>query len=931
MAELSAITEHPDEAWLQNPLIATKFYIPPLPPRFVVRPRLLQQLNSREQEKLTFICAPAGFGKSSLLSEWRAGQMHHTVKQTPTIAWVSLDSSDNDPVRFWSYILTALARVQPGIAEDAFVLLQSPQSIAIELIITSLINDFLNIPGQIVLILDDYHIITNPAIHQELTFLLDNFPPQLHIIMATRSEPPLALSLLRSRGQLIELRADDLRFTLEETVTFLKTATGLAFAEETVALLEQRTEGWIAGLHMATLSLKGRTDSANFIAAFAGSHRYILDYLSEEVISQQVEAVQHFLLQTSILDRLSGPLCDAVTEQKQSQKILAYLEQANLFIVLLDDERNWYRYHHLLADVLRRQLQQSQPELIPVLHHRAAIWYEQQGFIAEAVGHALAARDYEWAALMMEKAATPMLLRGERTMLHQWVQSLPQTLLQSHPRLCIDLAWLFASSRVQLEAVEPYLRLAEAYLVEKPEDQMVVQAEEMLGEIDGIRAMLIRHQGDFPRAVPLFEHALKHIPRTMAFQRALICMNLGASLVYIGKVEPAQPILSEAVELSQEAGSLYSLMQAFYRLSWVQVIQGQLHRAYATCQRGFQLINAVTEQEDSVYAWIVYVGMGNILREWNRLDEAAEVLMKGIEGCEHNGEIFLQAIGYSYLAHVRLAQGVPDEAQALLHTAEQLLQHHRMTIPFSTTVIPYYQLLIWLAQGKLDMAIQWVRKRQMQVDRSLGFIYGDECLTIAKVLLAQARGGKAVSGERPLEEALLMMKQTYLDAKAEGRRSQVIDVLNVQALLLQEQGNTSGALDALKQALILAEPEGYIRLFVDEGPAMSALLQCVHVQGIAPTYINTLLAAFDIQQPDQESIKKPSRFPLSSLLEPLSERELEVLELIAEGKSNEEIGRTLYVSMGTVKTHLKHIYGKLDVHTRTQAVARAREVRLLSS
>ena len=939
MPELSPLLDNPGEAGWQNSLLATKLYIPLPRSRFVSRPRLIQHLNAGIQEKLTCICAPAGFGKSSLLSEWCAWQGEQT-EQAPLIAWVSLDSGDNDPARFCSYILAAIERVYPGVGGSARSLLMSRDPPAMQVILTTLINTLLTVSGKIILILDDYHLITNSSIHESLAFLLDHLPPQLHLVIASRAEPPLMLSRLRSRGQLTEVRTDDLRFTLAETVAFLHLATGLAYPEEAVTLLEERTEGWVAGLHLAALSLKGRTDSRAFLAAFAGSHRYILDYLSEEVLSQQREAVQRFLLHTSVLERLSGPLCDAVTGQRQSQAILEQLEQVNLFIVPLDDERVWYRYHHLLSDVLRRQLQHSQPELIADLHRRAAGWYEQQGLLSEAISHTLAASDFEWAARLMEQAATPMLMRGEWNTFSQWLQSLPSQVLAHHPRLCIGIAWLYTSSSVHLEAVEPYLHMAEAYLAEKPEDLSLNQVQEMRGEIDGIRAILIHRQGDLARAIPLFEQALENIPGTHVFQRALICLHLGASQVFSGKVVLAQSILQEAVRLSQEAKSLYSLMHAFHRLNWVQRKQGQLRRAYATCQRGFQLINAFTGQEDSMHARVMYIGMGNILREWNELERAAQVLVKGIEGCEQIGESFHAAIGYQYLARVRLAQGVPDEAQALLEAEKEVLQHRQTTIPFRYT-ISEYQVYIWLAQGKLERVIEWARAQREERESTSGYLETWNDLVLVRVLLAQTRAGKFREDEHPLDEALQLIEEICQTAGTDGRVIDVIEAMNLQALVLSEQGNLTGALVVLQRAVEQAEPQGYMRLFVDEGPPMAVLLRRLRANGIAPDYLTMVLEGFESVEPDQGTdlpkqswqteLNRASRSKtLPTLLEPLSSRELEVLELIAEGRSNEEIGRELYVSVGTVKTHLKHIYGKLEVHTRTQAVARARELHLLS-
>ncbi len=931
MPDLTIMIGH-DEVWQRNPLLATKFYIPPVPTRFVFRPKLIQRLEEGIQGKLTLVSAGAGFGKSSLLSEWHSSYQKEQQEQERSVAWISFDRADNDPVRFWQYVFAALEHILPGSGEEGFTLLQSVETIADTLIITTLINVFLSMPRRVVLILDDYHTITNAAIHQGIAFLLDHQPPQLHLIISTRTDPPFMLSRLRSRGHLNEFRADDLRFHLEETELFLKTATSLPFSEEAVAMLELRTEGWIAGLHMAALSLKGRSDSVAFINSFAGSHHYILDYLSEEVLDQQVEAVQQFLMQTSILERLSGSLCDAVVEQPKSQAVLEYLEGANLFIVPLDDERGWYRYHQLLRDVLHRRLQQSQLDLIPQLHHRSASWYEKHGFLAEAIHHALAANEHEWAAQLMEQAAIPMILRGEHNTLQLWLQSLPQHILSHHPRLCINAAWFYTLSSARLETIEGYLRPAEAYMNKRSDTLPDTDMEEMRGEIDGIRATLIRHQGDLMRAIPLFEQALQRIPPTHPFRRSLICLHLGSSLIYTGEVASAQNVLQEAVMLNSGIRNIYSLTQAFLTLSWAQVIRGHYRQAYATCQRGIEVMSEAMGQENSMHTSGVYLGMGNILYEWNELESAAEMLIKAIEGCEQKGQIFLLGVGYLYLIDVRLAQGMVEEAQALLDRVEQVLEHRRTAIPFSSS-IPEYQVRIWLARNQLDRTMEWVDHRKRQGKSSLRYLYTNECLTVIKVLLAQARARKASLSQRLLEEALHLTEEIRQVAEGDKRESQVIKAQALQALILQEQGKQASALEALKQALALAEAEGYMRLFADEGLPMATLLQQVQVQGFMPQYVGKLLVAFEAQEQIKENMKRPvsTAPPPLPLLDPLSEREQEILQLIAEGQSNEEVGRTLYISMGTVKTHLKHIYGKLDVHTRTQAIACARELRLLPS
>ena len=925
---------HSSRVLQQDPLLATKLYIPPAPSKLVLRPHLVEQLDEGIQGKLTLICAPAGFGKTSMLCEWYA--VH--PKNVASVAWVSLDVSDNDGRRFWSYVFAALERLHPDIVEDAFVLLRSPQPPSMNVILTTLINALLAIQGQIILILDDYHVITEPSIHQAMSFLLDYLPPQMHLILASRSDPPLLLSRLRSNRTLTELRTDDLRFTNEETKLFLQLMTGSIPPTETIATLEQRTEGWIAGLQLAALSLKGRTNSTNFITAFAGSHKYILDYLSEEVLRQQSDAIQTFLLQTAILDRLSGPLCNAVTEQSNSQTILEQLEQANLFIVPLDDERGWYRYHHLFTEVLRRQLQYTHPDMLPRLHQRAAIWYEQQGLITEAMRHALAATDFERAVRLIEQATIRMLLQGERNILQQWLQALPSELLQRHPRLCITYAMLLAYN-VQLDAAESYLRLAEAHLLPSPEGEMPPDVLEMLGEIDGIRADLARHQGDIPRAIALCRQALERIPQDNVFLRGNINLNLGAAYAYNGDMEAAQQALTAAVELGQAAGNLHGVLYALYRLTWQPVHQGQLRQAYNNAQRALQFVETHPELRKSPDVGLIYSVMGGVLHEWNKLEAAAEALIEGITLCEQNGvEMAVVGGAYTTLAQVRQDQGAADQASVLMQQAVQGIHNRRTTVLFSAR-IPFHQVRLWIAQGKLDDAFQWLLEYgpKLHLSGVLSYQQEIEYLTVVRVLLAQSQRGQPLPYGWSLKQVLHLTEQIAEATEAKKRWGHVIEALVLQALLLQAQGDPSSALTILRRALTLAEPEGYIRIFVDEGQPMAALLQRALEAGILHAYVITLLHAFGVQPEVQQEETVPlqqSSLPLSDstlypLLEPLSERELEVLRLMAAGRSNSEIARALSVSVGTIKTHLKHIYGKLGVHTRTQAIAHARELRLL--
>ena len=931
MSEISLIRDHPQGTWPQTSLITTKFYIPPIIPTLVARPHLLQRLNEGVQKKLTLICAPAGFGKTSLLAQWCAG-LHTRHSDHPiSIAWVSLEAGEDDPQQFWRYVLTALHSFAPQIGEEILPLLQLPDPPSIELLLTRVINTLAVTREEIVMVLDDYHVIQAAAIHQSLTFLLEHLPPHLHLILAGRSQPPLPLARWRSRGQVSELLSDALRFSVEEAQAFLQKATGRSWPAEAVVVLFQRTEGWIAGLQLAALSLKGRSESTEFIRAFAGSSRYVLDYLSEEVLRQQPEAVQTFLLQTSILDQLSALLCDAVTGQHGSQAMLEHLEQANLFVVPLDDEQNWYRYHHLFRELLHHRLRRSSPELVPQLHQRAADWYEQQGLPDPAVKHALAASEYGQAMRLMEQAA-PSMLHQERNTLRQWIEALPAEQLKASPRLCIAYAVLLAAN-FQLGTVERYLEWAETSLQERPKDELAGQVQQMLGEIDSIRADLACNRGELPQAIALCHQALERLPRERVFLRGSINLTLGVAHVYHGEMMAARDALIEALELSQAAGNVYNVLHSLCRLGWMYMMQGQSHQPYHSFQRALHLVETHPQFKRSLHVSLIYIFMGEILREWNELDRAAHMLKQGIEICEQNGfDTGSLGAGYTILAQVKQAQGAMDEAIALMQKLEQIIQLHGKKILFESR-ISLCQVRLWIAQGKLESAIQWKQENRsiLCTQGSPSHLYEIQCLALAQVQLAQSRAGRYLPAEHPLQEALHLLEQARSRAEVSGRMGHVVDALVLQALVLQAMGNLPQAIQALQEALVLAEPEGYVRTFVDEGPPMAQLLQQLVASGGAWPYVTRLLEVLGIPTNQQQDTHSLQSCVQTAPLESLSEREVEVLRLLGSSRSNAEIAQTLVVSMNTVKTHLQHIYGKLGVINRTQAVARARELHLLSS
>ncbi len=930
MADISLVPGYSGEGAEQTELVTTKLFIPLTSSVLVARPHLLHSLNEGMHKKLTLICAPPGFGKTSLLAEWSV-QQRRQGEQSMSIAWVSLDAGDNDPIRFWHYVLTAFQRLAPHIGEEALLWLLSPAPPSIEVILTSVINRLATGTDEVVLVLDDYHVIEASAIHLTLTFLLEHLPPRLHLLLSSRSQPPLPVARWRSRGQVSELHTDDLRFTPSEGEDFFHSVAGLHLTAEEVTTLVQRTEGWIAGLQLAMLSLKGHHEQAQFIRAFSGSHRYILDYLSEEVLGQQPEAVQTFLLQTSILDRLNGSLCDTVTSRQNSQSMLEYLERANLFVVPLDEERNWYRYHHLFRDLLRHHLRRSRPEQIPELHVRAANWYERQGLVAEAVSHALAAPAYSQAMRLIEQVSLTMLYQ-ERGTLRQWIEALPSEQLKHRPRLCLTYAALLATS-LDFEATETYLQLAEHSLPGVPEGEETIAVQQMLGEINSLRADLACDRGEIVEAIALCRQALEDIPRDHALLRGKLTLTLGVAYVYQGKIEAAQQALTEAVNLSQAAGNLYGMIQALYRLGWMHMFVGNIRLAYNSYQHALHIVETHPAYSRSPYASLLSIFAGGILAEWNELDSAAQLLSAGIALAE---QIELNPIplevSYTLLASVRQAQGRMEEAEALMQRVEQIAQQHNMKVLMEAKIVSY-RVSLWLAQGKLDAAIQWAEhyRSRLKSDSALSFVSEIEGLALAEVLLAQSRAGRQWPSASPLEEALHVVEQVRHVAEDGRRMAHLLEACVFEALIQQAQGHDEQALETLKKVLRLAEPEGHVRLFVDKGPPMTQLLQQVAASGGASPYLTRLLEAAGV--PGSE--KKDPHFPKSDAafpwLEVLSEREVEVLRLLSSGASNTRIAQMLVVSTSTVRTHLRHIYDKLGASNRTQAVARAREFHLLSS
>jgi LuxR family maltose regulon positive regulatory protein len=900
----------------QLPLLVTKLFVPRPRTPLVPRAHLVDLLQQGLARSLTLVSAPAGFGKTTLLAQWLA-------QSDLPVAWLSLDAEDNDPAHFLSYLIAALQTLDAQLGTTALALLRTPLLASPEAVLAVLISELTDRrPREFALVLDDYHVIGSEPIQRGMTFLLEHLPPQLHLILATRADPPLPLARLRAHGHLTEVRTADLRFGGAEVEVFLKEAMGLDLSPEAMTTLEQRTEGWIAGLQLAALSLQGRSDVSAFLAAFSGSHHYVLDYLSEEVLARQPSQVQTFLLHTCLLERLSGSLCDCVTEQGGSQAMLERLERANLFVVALDDERGWYRYHHLFAQVLRSHLQQREPTLLPVLHHRASAWYEQHNLPTEAVQHALAVPDAELAARLIEPIALRVAFQGHLSTVLGWLHALPEELMHTHPLLCVSHALLLAVTN-QLEAAEARLQEAEQGVQkEKP----AVQAQIIMGYVLDIRGGIALFSGDIPRAISLAQQAFDLLPEAEVIPRMGALATMIRSYLVSGEVtSDIEHKVAAAVAWIRASNNLFGIVSSLCLLAWLHILQGRLHQAAATYAQLMQVVPQPEVLHTAFSSVFYYFGLGDLLREQNELDMAERLLSQGMTLIKGTltVEPFVAILGYTALARLEQEHGNTYEAlstlEALLRLAEQ-----RHFAPHLVTQVAAVRANLDLVQGNLDAAIRWADVSGLSAtDVDLPYPREYQYLVLARVRLAQARD---VQTAPFLQDVLQLLVRLRESAEEKARLGSVLEILIVQALALQAQGDWTSALSTLDRALVLAAPEGYIRLFVDEGEPMLALLRQVHARSKVPGYVETLLNAFGEQHLSELPPPSPS---ISSLAEPLTEREREVLRLLLEGASNREIAHRLILSVNTVKRHVFNLCGKLGVQSRAQAIIRARDLHLV--
>ena len=888
---------------MSTPILATKLYIPPPRPKMVPRPHLIERLNEglSSTPGVTLISAPAGFGKTTLVSEWVA-----SLKRP--VAWVSLDEGDNDLTRFLFYFVAALQTLAPNIGEGILAVLRAaqPQRPPTESLLTDLLNEMTSLPDNFILVLEDYHVLDSKPVDHALTFLLEHLPAHMRLVITTREDPDLPLARLRARGQLTELRVADLRFTSSEAADFLNRVMGLKLSAQDLAALETRTEGWVAGLQLAALSMRGQEDATSFIKSFTGSHRFVMDYLVEEVLHRQPAGIQTFLLHTSILDRLCGPLCDAVlldaSQPGSGQATLEYLERANLFIVPLDNERRWYRYHHLFADLLRQRLPQSLAASgdgaseINELHIRASQWYEENGLMLEAFQHAAAANDVERAERLIAGDGIPRHFRGAVTTILDWLGSLPKAVLDARPTLW----WRYAALLLvngQMTGVEEKLQAAEAALQLTKADE---DTRNIVGRIAAARATLALPRYDIETMFTQSRRALEYLHPDILSTRANAYWTLGTAYMFRGERASARQALTESISLSQAAGDIFTTILATLGLGNVQEADNEFYQAAETYRR---ILQWGSDQPLQIIGE-VHLGLARVLYEWNDLAGAEQHGQQSLH-LERQYEQVIDRfiICEVFLARLKLAQGDGTSAAAILAKADQAVRQHNFV--FRMPDVAAAQVLTLLRQGNLPVAAQLAETHHLP-------------LIQARVHLAQ--------GDTSAALALLSAYRQQVEAK--DWKDEQLKVMVLQAVTLDAHGEKGAALQLLGEALVLAEPGGFIRLFIDEGPPMAQLLSEAATRGIMPDYVGKLRAAFEAQkQKDQD--KSDLSSPAQPMIEPLSQRELEVLRLIAQGLTNDEIGKRLFLALDTVKGHNRRIYDKLQVQRRTEAIARARELGLL--
>jgi LuxR family maltose regulon positive regulatory protein len=909
--------------------------MPRVPDRVITRPRLLDYLDPGLARRLIVVAAPAGFGKTTALTQW-------LVERELETPWVSLDERDNDPTRFWAYVIAALQTLHPKVGPTALSMLQAPQPPPLETILTELLNDLIAIPEDVILVLDDYHVVEHPDIHDGVAFLVDHLPPQAHLAIVSRTEPPLPLPLWRARRQLVELGVDDLRFTPEEVADFLNRVMDLGLSADQIAALEAATEGWIAGLQLAALSMESEEDLGTFIRSFSGSHRYVFDYLAQEILERQPEAIQRFLVRTAVLERLSGPLCNAVLGEEgeargSSQAVLERLEATKLFIVPLDDERRWYRYHNLFADFLRARLAQTfQPETISALHRRAADWHVDHGVVDAALDHYLAAEAFEVAADLLVAYEESFFANSTLLTLVGWIETLPDAVLAGRPRLMMIYAWATLATS-QLEKTERTLsRIEEAVgattedLLREPEALPPKQRNPLL-EVAIVRTATGMQFFDVGKVQHIAERLLPYLRgedvrclhNTTGQLRPVLLLNLALAYEFGGDISAAVPVFAEALETGLEEGNMHIVPLALGHLGQLQATRGKLNEAEATYRDALRRAEEMGPVP-SPLAGNAYAGLGQLAYEWNDLEKAEDYLRRAIAlGKPWNSWESLVP-GTMGLAQIHRVHHRWGAAFAALDELEVICRKANMEMLLPTVELARVRLEA--DRGNMEAVTEWAAGKDLTANVSPSPLEEGESLTRVRVLLALERYDEA---DRLIE--------LLLPAMESGERwGRVLEALVLRTRALEGEGRRDEALTVLERALGLGMNENYTRVFIDEGAPMEDLLRSLQRERGPSPYAARLLAAFQSEPGPLDERQRPARAegpPAAPqpLIEPLTDRELEVLQELAEGLTNREIARRLMVSLNTIKTHTKNIYAKLDVRNRTEAVIRAQELGLLDA
>jgi LuxR family maltose regulon positive regulatory protein len=912
-------------------LLRTKLFVPPLRPKLVPRPHLIRRLNQglRPGCKLVLVSAPAGYGKTTLLSEW-------IVKSdlASSAAWLSIDQDDNDPRRFWSYILAAIQVMRPGTGAAAMSALQLDKPLSIKLLLTNLINELAVLEETLILILDDLHLINEPQIHDQLAFFLDHVPLSSRIVVSSRASAPWPIARMRTRREIVELLIEDLRFTLDESAALLNKMMGLGLSAEDLSILDVRTDGWIAGLQMAALSLINQEDRSGFVRAFSGTHRYVLDYLIEEVLDRQPVDMQKFLLKSSILDRLTGPLCDAIMEadpreqaslditpiediglgddrlndSPSSQKYLEQLEDANLFIVPLDDQRSWYRYHHLFADLLRARLSQDLPDIVDILHQRASAWFENQGLVPEAIKHAVSAGDLDTVERLIAGNVFALIHQRNLDTVASWLDSLPGEAIQDRPWLRVAMGWVLVYSG----PIEELGQLLKG--LDLNEDRR------LSGHVAAMSSLVASYKGEKSRAVIFARQALAQLPKDEQAARGFTIGTLAYLLLENGELSAAAETLEEAIAVSKAKGDATATIMTQCDLAGIQFTMGNLAQSTSTCHEAMTLGRDQLKQRREgrpmpVAGGCAFRRMSQVLQERNDLDGALYHAKEHIRLYEQGGWFEGLIAGSIRLADVYRSLGDLEHGHEAIQTARRLAGDY---LPETRRDIDAHEARMWLAEGDLAAASSWASGFAPSATRSFQNMFPN--MVLARIFVAQNK----------LEEALGLIRRLLVINEEAGAGRYVIELLLLQALARQLRGDSQQALASIERALTLAEPEGYIRSFVEPGPMIAELLRGCIAQGKHVVYLGKLLDAFEAEERVKASLHAVGwELRDAGYLDPLSQRELEVLRLMTTSLTQREIADQLFISVNTLRSHVKSIYSKLDVHNRMESVRRAQDLGLL--